>query len=273
MLSTISSRIVAILTAFALLLGAGATASHIVLKRQADDALVVNLAGRQRMLTQKMTKEGAQLLNAAHEGSDSALSADRDQLQNTMRVFETTLIALKDGGPAPLNLEMTRMRQLPPASTPEIAKQLDTVTASWEPFKKNMNEVIQSNGKDAAAGRSIMSSNLTLMDQMNTAVTMMQSDSEQKVNVLFVVQTAALGAGLLLVIIGAWVARATIARPLIELAAAARSMSTGNLNVELNLTGTREVKELGASFDRMRASMVAALGGGIGGASAEDDDL
>jgi HAMP domain-containing protein len=101
----------------------------------------------------------------------------------------------------------------------------------------------------------------------------MQTDSEQKVNVLFIVQTAALAAGLLLVIVGVWVARATIARPLIELAAAARSMSTGNLNVELNLQGTREVKELGASFDRMRASMVAALGGGFGNTSAEDDDL
>jgi methyl-accepting chemotaxis protein len=272
MFSTISSRMIAILTAFALLLGAGALASHIVLKRQADDALIVNLAGRQRMLTQKMTKEGAQMLNAAHEGSESALAAQRDQLSNTLRVFEMTLIALRDGGPAPLNLEMTRMRQLPPASTPEIAKQLDAVAASWEPFKKSMTEIIRSNGTDTKAGHAVMASNLALMDQMNTAVNLMQQDSEQKVNVLFLVQTAALAAGLLLVFVGAWIARSTIARPLIELAAAARSMSTGNLNVELNLSGTREVKELGASFDRMRASMVAALGG-AGAATLEDDDL
>ncbi|HTU62541.1 MAG TPA: type IV pili methyl-accepting chemotaxis transducer N-terminal domain-containing protein, partial [Polyangiales bacterium] len=108
MLSTISSRILAILTAFAILLGAGAGASHLVLKRQSDDALVVNLAGRERMLTQKMTKEGAQLVNAAHEGNQALVATQRDQLQNTMRVFEMTLLALKDGGPAPINLEMTR---------------------------------------------------------------------------------------------------------------------------------------------------------------------
>jgi len=273
MLSTISSRILAILTAFAILLGAGAGASHLVLKRQSDDALVVNLAGRERMLTQKMTKEGAQLVNAAHEGNQAVVATQRDQLQNTMRVFEMTLLALKDGGPAPLNLEMTRMRQLPPAATPEIAKQLDGVFAVWDPFKKSMQTLIQSNGTDVAAGRAVMSSNLGLMDQMNAAVTMMQDDSERRVNVLFIVQTAALGLGLLLVIVGAWVARATIAQPLQQLAAAARSMSTGNLNVELNLHGTREVKELGASFDRMRASMVAALGGGFGSTNTEDDDL
>lgn len=273
MFSTISSRFLAILTSFALLLGAGAVASHLVLKRQADDALIVNLAGRQRMLTQKMTKEGAQLINAARDGGEAALAAQRDQLQGTLRVFETTLLALKDGGPAPLNLEMTRMRQLPPAATPEIAKQLDAVALAWEPFKKNMELIIRSNGTDAAAGRAVMSANLPLMDQMNTAVNLMQTDSEQKVNILVVVQTAALAIGVLLVIIGAWVARSTIARPLMELAAAARSMSTGNLNVELNLKGTQEVKELGASFDRMRASMVAALSGGLTTAGTEDDDL
>ena len=274
MLSTISSRMIAILAAFALLLGGVALASHLVLKRQADDAVVVNLAGRQRMLSQKMTKEAAQLMNAAREqGGEAKLATQREQLQNTLRVFETTLLSLRDGGPAPLNLEMTRMRPLPPASTPEIKKQLDSVTAVWEPFKKSMNDLIHSNGSDVAAGRAIMDQNLPLMDQMNTAVNLMQADSEQKVNVLFVVQATALGLGLALVALGGWVARSTIARPLIELAAAARSMSTGNLNVELNLSGTKEVKELGASFDRMRASMVAALGGGIGSTNLDDDDL
>src|SRR5436305_7017171 len=109
MFSTISSRIIALLTAFALLLGAGALASRVVLQQQADDGLLVNLAGRQRMLTQKMTKESAQLVNAAHDHDDALVATLREQLQGTMRVFETTLLALKDGGPAPLNLEMTRM--------------------------------------------------------------------------------------------------------------------------------------------------------------------
>ena len=55
MLSTINTRMLAILAGFALLLGASVLVSRLVLERQADDALVVNLAGRQRMLTQSMT--------------------------------------------------------------------------------------------------------------------------------------------------------------------------------------------------------------------------
>ena len=270
MLSTISGRITLILLSFALLLGVGALASHLVLSRQADDALVVNLAGRQRMLTQKMTKEAAELVNLFHEGGEAgAIASKREQLQGTVRVFETTLFALRDGGSAPLNLEMTKMRPLQAASTTEIQKQLDGVKATWEPFKKSMMSLIGSGGSDSAAAKLVMSSNLQLMDQMNAAVTLMQVDSEQKVNVLVVVQSLSLAVGLLVAALGAWVARATIAGPLVQLAAAARSMSTGNLNVELNLKGTREVEELGASFDRMRASMVATLGG----AAMTDDEL
>jgi methyl-accepting chemotaxis protein len=262
----------AILVAFALLLGAGAFASRVVLKKQADDGLIVNLAGRQRMLTQKMSKESAQLVNAAHDRNEIAVANMREQLQNTMRVFEMTLFALKDGGLAPINLDMTRMRESPPAATPEIAKQLELVVATWEPFKKNMNDLVHSNGTDSAAASAVMDTNVKLLTEMNKAVDQMQEDSEGKVNVLVVVQSAALAVGLILVAVGAWVTRATIARPLRQLAAAARAMSTGDLNVKLEQGGADEIKELASSFDRMRASMVAALGGGLT-ARGSDDDL
>lgn len=88
-----------------------------------------------------------------------------------------------------------------------------------------------------------------------------------------IVQSAALLAGLLLVGFGVWVARATISTPLVQLAKAATDMSKGNLNVDLAVAGTREVRELGASFDRMRASMVAAMGGGLGISSLDEDDI
>jgi methyl-accepting chemotaxis protein len=271
MLQTISGRIIAILLSFSVLLAGGAAASHIVLKQQADDALVVNLAGRQRMLTQKMTKEAALLVNLSKANDPAQVTSQRELLQNTMRVFEMTLLALKDGGSAPLNLDMTRMRPTQATTVPEIQKALETVAATWEPFKKNLTTLIASNGQDTAAAQTIIASNMQLMDMMNAAVDLMQRDSESKVNVLVLVQSLSLALGFLLACIGIWVARATIVRPLTELAAAARSMSTGNLNVELNLEGTREVKELGASFDRMRASMVAAMGGAMGGTLPDDD--
>ena len=70
---------------------------------------------------------------------------------------------------------------------------------------------------------------------------------------------------------GVWTARVSVARPLRELAAAARAMSTGNLDVKVDVGGTQEVKELAASFDRMRASMVATLGAGLQPTGTDDD--
>ena len=270
MFATINSRLTALLMIFALLLAGVAATSHVVLKRQADDALVVNLAGRQRMLTQKLTKEAAQLITYSRDGNANATAAQRDQLQSTLRVFEMTLFALKDGGPAPLNLEITRMRPLPPASA-DVAKRLASVVASWDPFKKNVNALLQTNGADASAARALFETNVPMMDQMNAAVTEMQTESEGKLDLLFYVQVASLICGLALVIVGAWVARATIASPLIKLSAAARSMSTGDLSVDLKVEGAREVEDLGASFDRMRASMIAIMGGGLANAAADDD--
>lgn len=273
MLPTINSRLLAILLGFALLLGAGVVATQFVLGRQADDALVVNLSGRQRMLTQKMSKEAAELalLRVAANPDEARISELRDQLQNSMRIFELTLFALRDGGPAPLNLELTRIRQTPGARTPAIAQQLEQVGAVWEPFKRAMTALIHSSGRDLQALRSVLDTNLTLLEQMNQAVVLMQLDSEQRVRNLLLVQACLLGVGLLLVAFGAFVARSSIARPLLELSAAARRMSTGDLSVELEPRGTREVRELGASFARMRVSMLAMLAGRLGPVAVEDD--
>lgn len=272
MFATINSRITALLLSFAFLLGSGALASQVFLKQQSDDALLVNLAGRQRMLTQKMTKESAQLLNAAHDGDANEIQAQKDQLQQTMRVFEATLFALKDGGPAPVNMEMTRVRVSPPPATPEIAKQLDAVAARWAPFKQKLEAVIHSGGTDTVSARAVAGSNLELMGQMNTAVELMQASSEQKVDMLRFVQLGALIAGIALTVLGVWMSSAKISKPLVALAKAARTMSTGDLNVEFRTDGASEVKELGASFDRMRASLIA-MGNASAGGAAFDDDL
>lgn len=273
MFETIQSRIVAIFLGFVLLLATGVASSYVILQQQADDGLVVNLAGRQRMLTQKMTKESGQLAAAASSEDPTRINQERDQLSQTVRVFESTLLALKDGGSAPTNLAMTRMRETPRASTPEIQKQLGVVASLWKPFKGNIDKVLASSGTNSSALSAVMNQNEQLLGEMNKAVMLMQKDSERKVSMLYVVQSAALALGLLLVGVGIWIARSTIAKPIAELTQAAATMSTGDLNVEFSPTGTREVQELGASFDRMRSSMIAAFGTAGGGGVLADDDI
>ena len=269
MFATIQGKMLLIFLGFLALLAAGFVGSHVILQQQADDGLIVNLAGRQRMLTQKMTKESMQLAQASQADDRTRVAELEDQVLSTARVFEMTLFALRDGGAAPVNLEMTRMRQAP-ASTGELRQQLEKVSSLWTPFQASVQKLAQTEGVDEAALANISASNVQLLKEMNRAVGMMQHEAEAKVESLYLLQGGALFCGFVLVAFGAWVARTTISGPIVALSAAAESMSTGNLNVDLQLKGTREVEQLGASFDRMRASLVAAFGGGI---NATDDDL
>lgn len=269
MFQTIQSRMVFIFLAFTALLAAGGGATYVVLTQQADDGVIVNLAGRQRMLSQKLTKEAMQLGNAAATGQSTKTTALRDAVQQTARVFEATLLALRDGGSAPTNLEMTKMRDLPAPQSEEVKRQLEVVAGLWQPFKANIEKVLQSSGSDAVALEAIAAGEGRVLAEMNSAVTLMQTQSEAKVKTLYAIQTLALLLGVLLVVVGAWTARSSISKPISELTQAAREMSTGNLKVEFRPTGTREVQELGASFDRMRASMLAAFGGAL--ATADED--
>ena len=85
-------------------------------KQQKNDGLVINLAGRQRMLSQKITKE-ILLLEANQNESQENISKLSDNIKNTMAVFDMTLTALKDSGKAPIsiNLKTTKYQIIPKA--------------------------------------------------------------------------------------------------------------------------------------------------------------
>lgn len=269
MFQTIQSRMVLIFLAFTLLMAGASGATYVVLTQQADDGLVVNLAGRQRMLSQKLTKEAMQLGNAAVSNQATKVTGLRDAVRATSRVFEATLFALRDGGPAPTNLEMTKMRDMAAPKSEEVRHQLEVVAGLWTPFKANIEKLLQSSGTDVVALDAIASTEDKLLTEMNGAVVLMQAQSEAKVKMLYWIQSLAFALGVLLVVFGAWTARSSISKPISDLTHAAREMSTGNLKIEFHPTGAREVQELGASFDRMRASMLAAFGGQL--ASADED--
>lgn len=269
MLSTIQGRMMAVFAAFLVLLGGVGLVTRSVLEQQTDDGVLVNLAGRQRMLVQKMTKESLQVVNATQLNQAGRATEARDKLRATDKLFDTTMNALHDGGAAPINIEMTKLRQLPPPSNPEIRKALDAAQEKWLEFKKHVQALEASETPRDQDIEAIVQANMGLVGALNVAVEAMQVDSESKVSKLLIIQGAAFLLGVLLVGVGAWIAASTIANPINQLAQAAHAMSTGNLNVQFNGGGTREVRELTESFDRMRASMMVALEG-TGG---QGDDL
>ncbi|WP_341366498.1 type IV pili methyl-accepting chemotaxis transducer N-terminal domain-containing protein [Yoonia sp. BS5-3] len=89
--------------------------------------MLIDISGRQRMLTQKMSKESCLI------ASGSASEELQEDLQGTMAVFETSLHALRDGMP---NVGI----QPPPND--EIRTGLEGVTDDWETVKPYLSDVL-----------------------------------------------------------------------------------------------------------------------------------
>ncbi len=116
-------------------------------------ATTINLAGKQRMLTQKMTKE---LLLVAN-GID--VDANKASLQKTVALFERTLKGLFDG-----DSELG----LPGTKDPAIRKQLEVVQGLWAEYKPVLDKVDTSPEGLAKAAKL----NLPLLKEMSKAVKM-----------------------------------------------------------------------------------------------------
>ena len=107
MLVSIRARLGIVFASFLLLVAGSAIATFATVQAQAADALVINLAGRQRMLTQKMSKA---VLGIAQ---DPASDGYRAELHEAAYLFDQTLTALLDGGSVPYGGETV---SLPPTT-------------------------------------------------------------------------------------------------------------------------------------------------------------
>jgi len=135
---------------------------------QVDDSLRINLAGRQRMLSQKIVKEI--LLYKIGEISP-------DKIINSLRVFSETQDALISGGPAPLDLELKVYRELPATEDKESSSKLLDVKKMWGPVEKHAGEFISK--KDDESLKHIISESEIILSAIDVSVSAVQMKSEK----------------------------------------------------------------------------------------------
>jgi len=226
----------------------------VVSGRMKDDGLVINLAGRQRMLSQKMTKE---IL-------DYSATADANlagTIRNTAKVFDITLKALTDSGKAPLtlNLRNTEYRQCP-ASSGEVRAQLLKVSSLWKLFYRHLDIVVDGGSGADASLAWVKANNVKLLSEMNAAVVLMQSASEKKLSLLYTLQIGGIVAGLIMMILGLRSAITVLTR-LARVERFAGRLGSGDLNATSGITGSDELGRIGKSLDGMAGEMKTMLTG------------
>ncbi|MBF0370412.1 MAG: type IV pili methyl-accepting chemotaxis transducer N-terminal domain-containing protein [Magnetococcales bacterium] len=141
----------------------------------AEDSVGINLAGRQRMLTQKMTKEFFLYEESRNDENYSALL-------NSARVFNATLAGLLSGGSAPLSLDPGDSRQgdlAPPF--PELKRQLQQVSTLWAPMWISLQSLKEGDGNLKTTRNLLLKMNMPLLTAMNQAVVLMAEESKKGV--------------------------------------------------------------------------------------------
>ena len=118
---------------------------------------VVNVAGRQRMLTQKMTKEKLLLLKGKSEY--------KDKMHKTITLFDTSLKNLIEGN---------KDENIPNPSNQKIIKQLKVVSTLWSKLKP-LYEKEKNSVKELAL---IITKNTLLLKEMNAMVQMAEKEVE-----------------------------------------------------------------------------------------------
>ncbi len=223
-----------ILLAFLLLVVGSGAATYAAIRAQQHDALVINLAGRERMLSQQM------LWMALSQPESPALS-------EAVARFDQSLQALRFGGQA-LDAQGDPVT-VPPAPSAQIRAQLDEVDAIWQRFQTQLSPASRINLEQEAA---------RLLAQLDVVVTSYETAARAKLFRLELIQGSFLAAALILLAWGTWVTRQRIIQPLEQLGATAERIGSGDLDAPVPRLSLDELDELAASFDGMRQEVAAA---------------
>jgi signal transduction histidine kinase len=139
-------------------------------QKQDHDSVSINLAGRQRMLSQKMTKEILLFTRGA---------CSVENVLNTVKVFDKTLRALTYGGDVPLDLAQTTFTTLPAPETRAVAAQLKIVESIWRSFSEIARSYLTEKTPSSLAY--LKGNNGLLLQEMNRAVFLMDEDAAAKI--------------------------------------------------------------------------------------------
>ncbi len=219
-------------------------ATFYTLGQMEDNSTFVNVAGRQRMLSQKLTKEAMAY----------ALSKDpawKEKLQETAELFDRSLKAMKDGN-AEMELDIT--------TSPRALKEIDALFALWKPFYENIRVLIDAENMDdprvSQAEKYIIGHNDALLDQAYRLTGVYVELSQKDIAMLRRFQVIMLVVSFLIMAAGWWVTRGKVLVPLLEVIPVVKRISEGDLTARVRVKGDGEIGILVQAVNRMGERLV-----------------
>ncbi|MCL4824216.1 MAG: type IV pili methyl-accepting chemotaxis transducer N-terminal domain-containing protein, partial [Anaerolineales bacterium] len=249
MIQRLQAQLLILFTAFVLLVIVSVGVTYWGVQTQQRDALLVNLAGRQRMLAQQMTRLALQ----SQKGDESAA----DALQESRLTFQQTLSALRNGGSAPYLTEDAIA--LPVTRDPQTLAALDGEEAAWNRYRAALDALAPPTEAGAASLQTTLEAQTSdLVKNADLVVRRYEAVSAAKLNRLRIVQVTFLACALALLATGAWITRRSLLRPLQSLGFAAKRLGENDLDTPVRVEGPVEMRALSQAFDEMRSRLRAA---------------
>jgi methyl-accepting chemotaxis protein len=190
------------------------------------DASAINVAGAQRMLSQKMAKEV--LLLSQDVG-------DRSGVTKTMNAFESAHQALLNG---------SAERGIKAAEDAEIRSRLEQVGTLWNSYRATLNQYLQQ--PDTALLPKLEQQSLTLLKEMNNTVGLMESKALGQQKLLQQIALWVTALVLLLIVMGRSFGLTVMFRQIKNLRDHLRVLAQGNFSIPIEIDNPRN--EVGQNY-------------------------
>lgn len=243
---SIKSKAMISMAIFALVFLSILISTLLVSSGKKSDSLVINIAGRQRMLNQKIMKE-----SLAYLYMPQSQIIKKESLKKIISLFNMSINALIDGGETFIDIEMTKKTILPSTNDSEILKRLKDVKLLWSNFSKKLTSMIETRTPNQQEIEKIMVSNSEILKDMDQTVSLMQQAAENKVSILIAIQVI----GLVFFIITGFLFMSMISRnlvkPISSLVETFEKVASGDLSIRASIQGDDEISYLSKCFDKV----------------------
>lgn len=182
------------------------------LEKQKLDNVAINLAGKQRMLTQKLTKD----ILAFNQNKGT-----KNNIVSTIQEFDSVIKGLVSGD---------EKLSLPKCENKEIHSQLIKVDNLWQPFKNSILTQIDNQTSSYQKEEKltyILDNNLIVLTEMNKAVKLLEQHSTKKAEALISLMLNLLFVGSFIVLFTFFAIHKTISIPLDHFEKHANNMACG----------------------------------------------
>ncbi|MEH6473095.1 MAG: methyl-accepting chemotaxis protein [Halopseudomonas sp.] len=195
-------------------------------------AETINIAGRQRMLSQRLAKE----VVLVEQGIEQ-----RAAMKKTISLFDHSQKQLLNGDP--------EKGILPPA-TELISAQLQKVAGLWKGYKQSIDRYLQAPNKELLS--ELNKQSLTVLKQMNQAVIMMAQEDSRSVQSQQWLALAMTGGILFMVVLGRMFGLALLMDNIVLLQRRLKTVASGDFSqpIESDMKGN-EVAEMYAAYNLM----------------------